>query len=394
MNYAGKQKTMYVTRLNTLSRDTDGIERQLAELTLRPPAWVLMYGTDDAPFQRIMNQLNRRWSGVPIFGATSFKGVFTPSGFTRDVALLVGEARDGITLAVSLQEAGAAQAKAASHRACQEIELKLKRRPSTLLLHATPGFEERVLEGVRSAYGNEVPVYGGSAADDSLAGRWQVFANGVIRKEGLLLIGVSSLRPPMGSFLGGFLPTEHSGTITKVDARAIHEIDGRPAAAVYNTWTDGAIARELTAGGNVLQKTNLFPLARSLGDSHGMPRRLLSHPHEVIAGSQVLTCFTEFSRGDKVTLMTSTREPLVTRVRRAVQRARSSTTTRPQGALLIYCGGSLSGLLDQADKISSEFAAELNGAPFIGIATFGEQGAFFSKAESWHGNLMCSAVLF
>jgi hypothetical protein len=51
-------------------------------------------------------------------------------------------------------------------------------------------------------------------------------------------------------------------------------------------------------------------------------------------------------------------------------------------------------MLDQADKISSEFAAELGRAPFVGIATFGEQGTFFNKAESWHGNLMCSALIF
>lgn len=385
---------MYVTQLNAVGRDTDGIERQLEELTARPPAWVMLVGTDNAPFARVMNQLNRRYSGVPVFGATSFKGVFTPSGFTRDIAVLVGEPSDGISVTVSLQQASAPQAKTLSQRACLEIEKKLGRRPNTLLLHATPGFEERILEGVRAAYGNEVPVYGGSAADDTLSGAWRVFANGVVCQEGFLLIGVSSLRAPLGSFLGGFLPAEHSGTITKVDARTILELDGKPAASVYNAWTDGLIARELTTGGTVLLKTNLHPLARSLGESYGMPRRLLSHPHQVIAGSGALSCFTEFSRGDRVTLMTSTREPLVTRVRRAAQRARGSSTVRPHGALLIYCGGSLSGLLDQADQIAAEFTAELDGAPFIGIATFGEQGAFFTKSESWHGNLMCSVVLF
>ncbi len=45
-------------------------------------------------------------------------------------------------------------------------------------------------------------------------------------------------------------------------------------------------------------------------------------------------------------------------------------------------------------KIQNPFAAELDGVPFVGIATFGEQGTFINKAESWHGNLMCSAVLF
>ena len=385
---------MYVIQLHASKTDAEGFEGKLADLAERPPAWILMYGTEDCPFERIMALLMRRCPGVPAFGATSFKGVFTPSGFSRDVALLVGESSDGITLTTSLREAGAGQVKTSSQMACQEIESKLGCRPNTLLMYATPGFEERILEGVRSAYGNDVPVYGGSAADDSLAGRWRVFANGTVCGEGFLLVGLSSIQAPMGSFLGGFLPTEHCGTITKVAKRRVVEIDGKPAASVYNAWTGGVVTRELETGGNVLHKTDLFPLARSLDTSHGVPRRLLSHPHQIIADSKELSFFAEFSIGDKVTLMTSTREPLISRVGRAVQRARGSNKTPPRGALLVYCGGSLGGMLDQAGKISSEFAAKLEGAPFIGIATFGEQGAFFNKSESWHGNLMCSALVF
>jgi hypothetical protein len=84
---------------------------------------------------------------------------------------------------------------------------------------------------------------------------------------------------------------------------------------------------------------------------------------------------------------------LVSRVRRVVQRARGSVGSAPRGALLIYCAGCLSSMLNQAGRIAQEFAQELPGVPFVGIATFGEQGTFFEKAESWHGNLMCSAVL-
>jgi hypothetical protein len=385
---------MYVHTYSTFGKSSEETEQQLRQISARPPAWVLMYGPHDAPFQQVTSRIGRQFPGVPVFGATSYQGVFTPSGFSRDIALLVGEARDCIKPAVSLQKVGPAKARESSEKACLEIEHQLGRRPNTLLLHATPGFEERILEGVQRAYGNDVPVYGGSAADDNLAGHWQVFANKESCVEGFLLVGIWSTRLPQGSFLGGYLPSEHSGTITKVEGRVVLEIDGHPAAATYNQWTDGVITQELNAGGKVLLKTNLLPLARTVGDSHGMPRRLLSHPHEVFASNRGLSFFTEFSVGDRVTLMTSTKNPLVTRVGRAAQRARSASKGPQLGGLLIYCGGCLASLLDQADRIASEFDRELEGAPFIGISTFGEQGAFFTKAESWHGNLMCSAMVF
>jgi hypothetical protein len=385
---------MYVLTYSTFGKSAAETEQQLLGLGGRPPAWVLMYGPHDAPFQQVISRIGRRFPDVPVFGATSFQGVFTPSGFSRDIALLVGEAEDRIKPAVSLQKVGPAHAREASEKACREIENKLGRRPNTLLLHATPGFEERILEGVQRAYGNDVPVYGGSAADDHLIGHWQVFANAEFCGEGLLLVGICSTRLPQGAFLGGYLPSEHSGTITKVQGRVVFEIDGRPAAATYNRWTDGVIAKELAMGGKVLLKTNLLPLARTVGESHGMPRRLLAHPHEVIADGRALSFFSEFREGDHVTLMTSAKNPLVTRVGRAAQRARTGQTGTALGGLLIYCGGCLGSLLDQADRIASEFDRELEGAPFIGISTFGEQGAFFTKAESWHGNLMCAAMVF
>jgi hypothetical protein len=263
-----------------------------------------------------------------------------------------------------------------------------------LLLHATPGFEEAILAGVRDAFGNEIPVYGGSAAGDDLSGDWLVFADGAVCSEGFLLIGLSGQQPPSGGFLGGYLPTEHTGKVTRAEGRVVYAIDGRPAADVYNEWVGGAIEAELENGGSIMSKTNLLPLGRTMGKTLSMPRRLLAHPKDVVAGARALTLFAGFTPGDHITLMTSTRGPLVSRVRRAVQRARGSEGGTPRGALLIYCAGCLGTMLDQADRIAEEFNAELGGAPFVGIATFGEQGTFFDKGESLHGNLMCSALLF
>jgi hypothetical protein len=371
------------------------VERDLAELSLRDPAWVLMYAVEDVRLEPIVAKVKRIHPNVPVFGATSFQGVFAPGGFGRGVAMLVAERADKLKLATALQKSSAGDASTIAQRACAEIEKKLKKLPGALLLHATPGFEERILEGIRSAFGTEVPVYGGSAADDSIAGKWRVFADGDICSEGFLLVGITSEKRVRGSFLGGYLPSDHRGVVTRAERRTVHEIDGQPAAVVYNAWTQGAIKAELEYGGNILLKTNLHPVARSVaGSAGGLPRRLLSHPHEVVARSKALNFFSEFLTGDKIVLMTSTPEPLITRVRRAVQRAKGSSREKPRGAVMIYCGGCLGIVLEQASRISQEVTQELGDVPFIGIATFGEQGCFFEKTESRHGNLMCAAMLF
>lgn len=370
------------------------VDRDLAKVALDDPAWVLLYAVHDAPIDAIVAALGARHPGVPIFGATSFQGVFSPAGFGRGAVLLVGERKDEISAHVALREATGDNAADAASEACREIQETLRRRPAALLMHATPGFEERILEGVAREFGTQVPVYGGSAADDSISGNWRVFSNERSARSGFVLVGIASSSPILGGFLGGFLPAGPTGTVTRARGRTIQTIDGRPAARVYNEWTQGAIAAELASGGNVLMKTNLLPLGRAVDERFGMPRRVLSHPHEVNAADESLALFSDFAEGDRVALMTSLRDPLISRVRRAVQRAKGNSRNPSRGGLLVYCGGSLGVLLDQADRIAAEFREAAGDIPFIGIATFGEQGCFFERSESRHGNLMCSVLLF
>jgi hypothetical protein len=91
--------------------------------------------------------------------------------------------------------------------------------------------------------------------------------------------------------------------------------------------------------------------------------------------------------------MTSTEGPLVARVRRAAERARASRVLEPKGGLLIYCGGCLQSVMDRASEIAREFRAGAGDLPFVGLASFGEQGTLFPHSASLHGNLMSSVVL-
>lgn len=385
---------MQATVLDNPDGATDSIDKQIEVVARRSPAWVAVYGVEDSPFEAVLSALRRHCPNVPVFGATSCVGVFTSKGFLRNACLLTGERSDGEKCAVSLQQGGAALASELAEKACYDIERQLGSRPNVLLLHAVPGFEERILEGVSRVYGKTVPVFGGSAADDRLGSRHRVFSNSGGTSEGFVLAGLLSPREVQGGFMAGFLPTEHGGIVTKVNGRVVQQIDGRPAAEVYNDWTAGAIEQELRTGGSIAVKTNMMPLSRIVGKAHGVQRRILSHPNEVHVPDRAMSFFSEFSEGDQVTLLTSTVDPLITRVQRTVERARGSKARRPQGALLVYCAGSLFTMFDQADRICQEFELAVDGAPFLGIATTGEQGAFFARSESWHGNLMCSTVLF
>jgi hypothetical protein len=366
------------------------------------PSWALLYAVEGFPVAALASQFRRQFPNSPLFGTTSFRGVFTPAGFLKGAAMLLATPADGVTAVIAARSTGPDRAREAASSAAQELLAQLgDATPSLVMMHATPGFEENVIEGIGDALGSEVPVYGGSAADEELAGRWSIFANDQQLQEGFVLTAFCTSPAPGGArsgglhggFLDGYLPTSKSGRVTRASGRTLYQIDGQPAAHVYNEWTGGAIAAELEQGGNVLTKTNLRPLARIIDTRGGLPRRLLSHPHEVLPDG-AMSLFTGISAGDEVELMIGTTEPLIQRIDKVVERALPRRRPALRGGVLIYCGGCLAALEDRSTDIAQRFSSAVGGVPFIGAATFGEQGALAGpKNENRHGNLMCSALL-
>jgi len=363
-----------------------------------PARWGLLYAVEDFKTERLRAELAKRYPGIVLVGATSFRGVFSGRKLVRGAALLLGGDADGMTAASALRSVGPERARAEAVTAAREVSAALGKNPELVILHATPGFEEAVLSGIVEALGPNVEIYGGSAADDNVAGRWNVFTEKGSTGRGFSLAGLCTTTPDVsfhGGFIGGYLPTAKRGVVTRAKGRIIAQIDNEPAAAVYDRWTGGIIAGAMKRGGSVLLSTNLHPLAREIQSRSAVPHRLLSHPHEVYADGG-LGLFTDVETGDVVELMIGTPEPLVTRAAKVVPRALGRASGRVTGGLLVYCGGCLAAVMDRADDIASTFEGAIEQAPFVGVATFGEQGCFVGGRDkiNRHGNLMCSSVLF
>ena len=338
----------------------------------------------------------QRASGRADFGCTSFSGVFSPAGFTRGMHGLAATTKDSIRAVPALRAVGSTRARTEARSAILEIQKALGEAPSNILMHATPGFEERILEGIGDAYhGSTPPVYGGSAADDEMRGDWKVFCGTDVISEGFVLVGFSSRRRVFGSFVSGYTPTNTRGIVTSASNRMVQAIDHAPAAEVYNRWTYGSIQDQL-AGGVVLHTTALRPLGRLVDKVGAMPRYVLSHPHQVLPDG-VLWFFSEINAGDELVMMLGTDSALLERSNQVVSRALTGVEQNCPlaGGILVYCAGCVGVLGDKVPAVAAAFRDQLKDAPFIGASTFGEEGCFSGRnASNRHGNLMCDAFLF
>lgn len=373
------------------------------------PQLIFAFYGEQADDQGLHQALLARWPGVPCLGGTSAGGLMTQEGLQdgRHFGLMAIEDRGGDygvaagPLGEDPASAAAALLQQALVNAGCEGEL-----PSLIWIYQVPGHEEAVLEGLRRVVGERCPIVGGSAADESLSGAWRQFGpEGVLRDS--LVVAVlfpsGALRyafqggyepaGPSGVVTGiGFHPEGHCGTVTAIRGRELLSIDGQPAAEVYNHWLGGSIDAELEAGGAILDKTTLRPLATEVGQINGLHHFLLVHP-ESVTPQGALRTFCDLQVGDRIYAMRGERERLIDRAGRVALEALSELPPggKASGALIVYCGGCRLAVGERIADVARSVRRQLGDIPFLGCFTYGEQGRLLDR--NVHGNLMVSAVV-
>jgi hypothetical protein len=218
--------------------------------------------------------------------------------------------------------------------------------------------------------------------------------NGQVLRNGAVLTVVYPSRPIRYAFDNSYTPTSHNGIITKASGRTVYTINHRPAAEVYNEWTNGLIADYLD-GGNILPITTLYPLGRAALWSRGATLYQLAHPNAVLE-NRSLSLFTKAEPGEQIVLLQGTKDDLVYRVDRITSKALAGIPhpdKQVAGALIIYCAGCMLTVQSQMPEVARQFHHYLAGQPFLGVYTFGEQGCAL-VGENSHANLMMSIVVF
>jgi hypothetical protein len=389
------------TGWSTLAEGADAAREAYASMAAalgRAPSWILASFSARYRVEEVQATLRALAPTAQLHGGTGCLGAMTERGFHSregDGIGLLGVADAG-TFGVGASLGGSdwrAAAKDAVRRALAQAG-RPGEMPELVWLSAAPGHEEEVLLGIEDAVGR-VPIAGGSTADNDVGGAWRQIANDLTYGEAVAVTVMFPSARVAYAFHSGYSPTDGAGRITRADGRTLFEIDGRPAAEVYDEWTGGLIRDVLGTETNILDRTTLHPLGRAVGFAGGLPYYRLSHP-ETVRKDGSLTLFTAVEEGERLGLMEGSIDSLVTRAGRVAAAALSAGEMRAEevsGALLIYCAGCMLAVRERMSDVVASVNEVLKGKPFLGMFTFGEQGCFIG-GENHHGNLMMSVVVF
>lgn len=375
------------------------------------PAFIFAFYGCEHDGDAIRATLAARFPGIPYLGGTSCGGFMRETGMqdANSVGLLLIEDADG-DYGVAAGPLGD-DAVGSSERLLREALTNAEcpgQLPELVWVFQTPGREEDVIEGLRNVLGDACPIIGGSAADNTVEGNWQQIGPSGVYSDGL---AIAVLFPSGGigfAFQGGYEPIGPSGVVTRVhysatgpsgivtrsSGREILEIDGRPAAEIYNEWTGNRLSGKIGTSSTILTDTTMCPIAVDAGAIEGISHYLLIHP-EAVTPAGGLKIFASLEEGVRVHSMSGDRDRLVERAGRVAREAAALLPGGPEslaGGLVVYCAGCMLAVGDEMPSVAAGVADSFEGKPFLGCFTFGEQGLLVDR--NVHGNLMISAIAF
>jgi len=232
----------------------EAVDMMLEKLK-KNPDFALVFCASGYNEEKVLTEVRRLLPGTKILGGNSGYGVTTPGGYFWYPAVAQSLSILGVATPKIVWGVGSASVEGISSRetAKQALLLAMKNagkketeKPNLVINISSFGMEhEETLKGIADVLGKDVPVFGAYSADKGIKGDWRILANDKIYHDGVALAVVyTDLK--IGFYKEhGFEVTEGGGTATKVDGKNLLEIDGRPAAEVYNELIGGLLTDEV-----------------------------------------------------------------------------------------------------------------------------------------------------
>ena len=383
-----KSNVGWSTQEDSFKQGKDSAEKAVVDLVQTKVAF--LYTSVDCDVKKVIEGAKEELGTAPIIGCTSSAGIIVPDGFISgekgftgilalgDPDLVVGVA--GSSKKKSARETGKNVTIEAMQKAGKDCI------PAYAYVVASPGEEEEYIKGMEDVVGR-IPIFGGSAADNTVEGKWSIFTNDTVFADGVAIALFYTDKKMTNVFTGEYNETTNSGVITEIEGkRTLKTIDGVPACKKYAEWT-GAKAKDLE-GGNLLVTTVTAPLGVKdrLGD-------LIAIRHPMFGNKdKSMNIGANLAVNTAVIQMEATVDELIDATGKTMKEVNKEAGDI--GAyLLVHCGGRRLAIGDRVDEVAKQLKKEAKGVPFLTIFTFGEYGVKDHGANTT-GGLMLSFTAF
>lgn len=350
-----------------------------------------LFSSVDYNEQKLIGGAKEELGTAPIIGCTSNGGLLVPDGYITSEhgfagMLAIGDPDTAVGVAgekklFTARETGRKVAIDAMNKVGTTFS------PSYFFMIATPGEEEEYAKGIQDIIG-DVPMFGGSCADDDLSGKWRIFTSDKVFSEGVAVAFFYTNKKLVNEYTGRYHETVNAGIITKIRGkRTLEEIDNMPAMKKYSEWTK-IKTRELM-GDKILTASILKPIGIKTPTGN---ITLIRHP---MAGNSdySINLGNDLAVNTVAIQMQASLDELIKAPKLTLRDLKRKLKAEPAAYLFIHCGGRKIAIGNRIEEVNNLLKEEVGNVPYIMPFTFGEYGRYEHEANNM-GGLMLSFTAF
>jgi hypothetical protein len=337
------------------------------------PRVAMLFAGIDHDFAIVLEQINAQWPGIALIGCTTDGEMSSHILFAEDslaLVLLSGDdfhAVSGVAKSVSTNVVGSirtsvndAVQRLAGRGGAPRLCITM---PDGLTVSGSAA-----LDALRAAFGDAVPIFGGTAGDQwRFKGTRQFHGTEVLHDSVPFLLFGEGVVFSCGVDTG-WRPIGREGRVTDVDGHVVRAIDGRPATEFY---------REFLGNADITQLTE-YPLAVAADDGRGASSYYLRAPGRTDEAGGCIHFLGDVPDGARVHITTTNRDQILAATRSSFQQALDDFPKdfggggQPALALCISCAGRKQ-ILGSRTQEEARIVNELLGnVPAVGFYGYGE----------------------
>ena len=354
---------------------TSGVETAKMANVMENPQVGLFFTSCVQDQAKLMEGAKSVLGDVPIIGCTSSAALCTQDGYLNKETgysgmMLFGGDVEVVTAGSKKTDESPREI---GRRIAEEAVSKVKGgdlEPDFFFMSASPANEEEYLKGIQDIIG-DVPVFGGSAADNTVEGKWSILNDGEIYSDGCVIAIFYTNSKIVNLYTGAYHETKNAGIITKVSgSRTLVEIDHEPALKKYAEWTNKDV--ESLKGNNLLTETICAPLG--VKDPIG---KVTAVRHPMFGNDDYsMNIGADLAINTAVIQLSNTPEGILKANEETILKVNELMNDDIQSYFLVHCGGRRLGLAlaNIEDKIYPEVKKIIPDKEFLMVFTFGEYG--------------------
>jgi hypothetical protein len=351
---------------------------------------IVAYYSPELKGEEVYNKIKSKYPNATVYGESSNNEILSSKGTVKGIAILGVKESDKSAGAsgVTLKDKSNLDTQIKDVlKQCQErAGVSSDTKPKAIYVAIKNGLEEYVDKSIQEVYGKDVPIYGGTPADNGKdTGKWSSISSSGSADGVSILCYYDNVGT---SYKSGFISSSDAsktGKITGIsDDRTITTIDNKNALEVINDWTNNAFSKSGT-----VSTDNQFNLLAKEQSGEVVTMAVNS------ASEKGVNLFANVSIGDTIKYIPATIEPLIHRAEPLVRDALLKGNLRKTDidySLVVLCAGARAKIGDRLPEYTDLLNTSLSNSPWIGVIAYGEEG-FVQGQGSFHGNFMNSILV-